>query len=178
MDCEQQKSSFIMLPYIGASDVIPGSAHWTECTSVHSSSSFVAKKQFSGLKENVQNEVSVLCVCVSPVLPICVVPGHRGPLHSILCLFLSGLVLASFTDSCQLFVRSLLSLIQARCGWSVVFIAVKFIPRDCSFLYVIECHLPFCLCHWCVPVQQRNVHSLLICCPPAKEAQRRISWKA
>jgi len=52
-----------MLPHIGASDVNPGSAHWTECTSFHSFSSFVTKKQFSGLKENVQNEVSILYVC-------------------------------------------------------------------------------------------------------------------
>lgn len=60
-------------------------------------------------------------------------------------------------DSCQLFVRRLWS----RSDMARVFSSVKCIPWDCNVLDFIECHLP-CLSHWCVPVQQRHVPSLLM----------------
>lgn len=53
--------------------------------------------------------------------------------------------------SCQQFVRSLLSLIQVRCGLSIIFISVKLILRECSFLYFTECQFSFSLTNWCVP---------------------------
>lgn len=60
-------------------------------------------------------------------------------------------------DSCQLFVRILWS----RSDMARVFSSVKCIPWDCNVLVFIECHL-HCLSHWCVPVQQRHVPSLLM----------------
>lgn len=127
-----------MLPYIGASDVIPGSAHWTEHFSFHSSSSFVSKKQFSRFKENIQSEVSGLYVYQFTISYLCgdlVTCVHTLPflVSSFWCLFQCLL-----PDSCQFFLRSLFSFI--------IFISVKSVPRDSSFLYYTKLISLVCTC--------------------------------
>lgn len=149
-----------MLPYIGASDVIPRSVHWTKCTSFHSSCSFVSKNQFSELKENVQSKVFVLFVRFLLFL-ICVEVSSPGSFYSIFRLFLFVLVLVFFARLLSTICQK--SLIPVRCGLSVIFILVKCIPRDCNFLYFTECCFPFSLTHWCVPFQSRLESSLLMC---------------
>lgn len=127
-----------MLPYIGASDLIPGSAHWTECTSFCFSSFFLSKRQFSGLKGTVQNAGPILYVFVQCLMfvqsPHC---PFSQPLPFGACFGIFGQTPAT----------SLSEVFDPGQIWpSVIFSSVQCIPWDCNALYFIECHLP-CLSH-------------------------------